>query len=220
MLDQFCAHFERRKFFKDASVFSIKEFMKKLFAIACAALAPCLAMATPVGTVLNINASQHWIQTHLEPEWGGFRWEPYSVNLDAGSYTVTPVAKINQYPGADYSAWIIGDYFGQTKWTPVYQVALSQTDVRMFGTEVAFKDNFNDEASAFAAAEVGTFSLAAAQTVYFGFSDSTYADNSGGVSLLLSKVNSVPEPQTYAMVLAGLALLGWRSRRDKPTSRV
>ncbi|MCZ2440541.1 MAG: FxDxF family PEP-CTERM protein, partial [Burkholderiales bacterium] len=44
----------------------------------------------------------------------------------------------------------------------------------------------------------------------FWIADSPYYDNSGGVSL---SVAAVPEPETWALMLAGLGLLGFAARR-------
>lgn len=206
---------------------SVKEDMKKLLAIACVALAPCFVVGAAADTVLNIHAQSKIQLNPLYP----LAWDPTSQHLDAGSYTLTPVNP-QSHPDALFSAWAIGTYRGQNKWSPVYEVALCRNlancdgsvnslyDVTTWGTTVGIVDGYDSAAAAFAVAQVGSFTLAAAQDVYFGFYDSNFTDNSGGVSLLLSKLNPVPEPQTYALVLAGLALMGWRSRRNKPTRGV
>lgn len=41
----------------------------------------------------------------------------------------------------------------------------------------------------------------------------TFTDNLGSVDLIVA--GSVPEPETYAMMLAGLGLVGWAARRRK-----
>jgi hypothetical protein len=206
---------------------SVKENMKKLMTIACVALAPCFVVSAVADTVLNIQAQS---KIQLNPLYT-LAWEPSIKYLDAGSYTLTPVNP-QSHPDALFSAWAIGTYQGQNKWSSVYELAVcrnlancdgsvnSNYDVTSWGTSVNILNGYDTAAAAFAVAQVGSFTLAAAQDVYFGFYDSNFTDNSGGVSLLLSKVNPVPEPQTYAMVLAGLALLGWRSYRNKSTSGV
>lgn len=51
-------------------------------------------------------------------------------------------------------------------------------------------------------------------TAVFYIADTVYSDNLGGVSLVLTRViNPVPEPETYALMLAGLGGLGWMARR-------
>lgn len=49
----------------------------------------------------------------------------------------------------------------------------------------------------------------------FYISDSTYSDNSGGISLVLTRVDAIPEPETYALMLAGLGVVGYMGRRRK-----
>jgi hypothetical protein len=54
----------------------------------------------------------------------------------------------------------------------------------------------------------------AVDAVFF-IPDTNYSDNTGGVSLILTNVNSVPEPESYALTLVGLALVGAAARRRK-----
>ena len=51
-------------------------------------------------------------------------------------------------------------------------------------------------------------------TVYVGGTDNTVAGATGGFDLVVS---AVPEAETWAMLLAGLGLIGWRLRKQKPT---
>jgi hypothetical protein len=62
-----------------------------------------------------------------------------------------------------------------------------------------------------------SFTLAAAQAVNFLILDTPYFDNSGGVSLLLTErnINAIPEPSTWAMLLAGFGLAGTVRRRQR-----
>jgi len=55
-----------------------------------------------------------------------------------------------------------------------------------------------------------TFTLASAQSVQFYIHDNPYSDNLGGIAL---SVTAVPEPETFAMMLAGLGLIGMICRR-------
>ena len=50
---------------------------------------------------------------------------------------------------------------------------------------------------------------------YYSFGASTVAFNSGNADQELSAVAAVPEPETYAMMLAGLGLMGAIARRRK-----
>lgn len=54
------------------------------------------------------------------------------------------------------------------------------------------------------------FTLSSAQTVKFYIGDSYYGDNAGGISL---SVTAVPEPESYAMLMLGLGLMGGIARR-------
>ncbi len=51
-------------------------------------------------------------------------------------------------------------------------------------------------------------------TLTFGF-DSTYFANMNDFSQSSLQISAVPEPETYAMLLAGLGLLGFTARRRK-----
>ena len=132
--------------------------------------------------------------------WGA--WTPLGVTFDAGSYTVTPVTPTT--PGALYTAYNYGSGYG---WGTGYGIALSQNDRKYYGA-----GSYSTAELAFAHAVGASFSLASRQTVYFGVLDSSYGDNSGGVSL---NITAVPEPETYAMLLAGLGLMGVIARRRK-----
>ena len=67
---------------------------------------------------------------------------------------------------------------------------------------------------ALAATTISTITLSQASTVTFTLLDTPYTDNLGGVSL---SVALVPEPQTYALALLGLAILGLRVAGHRPT---
>jgi len=58
-------------------------------------------------------------------------------------------------------------------------------------------------------AGVATASTSNLKLYYF---DSNFGDNTGSI---LVNVNAVPEPETYAMLLAGLGLIGFMSRRRR-----
>ena len=175
--------------------------MKKTIAIACAAFVPCFAQAATSDLVININGANNPIQ--LAP--CCFAWAPLTIHLDAGTYTVTPVEQ--GYPGALYTAFS----YGWPGWSAAYAIAFDQTHVTWYGDGTPV----GDPLTAFSHAAGASFSIATARDVYFGIGDSYYGDNSGGVSLHLVNVNPVPEPETYAMMLAGLGLLGFIARRKR-----
>jgi hypothetical protein len=61
-----------------------------------------------------------------------------------------------------------------------------------------------------------TFTLASAQDVNFFNLDIPFTDNKGGVSFLLNSVSgAVPEPSSWAMMIAGFGLMGTAMRRRK-----
>jgi hypothetical protein len=174
--------------------------MKKLLAIACV-VTSCLAEAGTNDLVVNVSGIYNPIQ--LAP--CCFAWAPLTVHLDAGTYTVTPVKE--GYPGALYTAFS----YGSPGWSAAYAIAFDQTHVTWYGDGTPV----GDPLTAFSHAAGASFSIATARDVYFGIGDSMYNDNAGGVSLHLVNTTPVPEPQTYAMMLAGLGLLGFAAHRRK-----
>ncbi len=63
-----------------------------------------------------------------------------------------------------------------------------------------------------------SFSLLAPQSVNFFIFDDPYSDNRGGISILLDDgigVGGVPEPATWAMMIAGFGLTGVAIRRRR-----
>lgn len=57
--------------------------------------------------------------------------------------------------------------------------------------------------------------VAASSTLNLYYFDSFQADNSGSILADVNIAAAVPEPETYAMMLAGLGLIGFASRRRK-----
>lgn len=71
-------------------------------------------------------------------------------------------------------------------------------------------------ANAAGLSSIYTFSLADARNVNFFVPDSTYGDNSGGVSLAVTNLSSaVPEPATWAMLLVGFGAVANVMRRNR-----
>lgn len=73
--------------------------------------------------------------------------------------------------------------------------------------------NYHYDATPGATLPALTFTLAKATDVTFGIPDNQFGDNQGGVSLAITA--AVPEPETYALMLAGLGALGMLARRRK-----
>lgn len=140
----------------------------------------------------------------------GCPWSPVGFMFDAGSYTVTPVLA-NTVPEAQFTAYNFGMGLG---WSAAYGVALDRDRIRDFGSAGPHAGaGWPDEATAFAHSAIGNFSIASAQTVYFGVPDSFHGDNFGGVSL---KVSTVPLPTTLALLVPAMGLLGHvRQRRAR-----
>lgn len=57
--------------------------------------------------------------------------------------------------------------------------------------------------------------VTAPTTLRFYIADNWHYDNVGGVAFQITQVAAVPEPETYAMMLAGLAGIGLLARRKK-----
>lgn len=57
--------------------------------------------------------------------------------------------------------------------------------------------------------------VAAGEQLWLFWNDSFTKDNLGGSTVKVSLLASVPEPGTYALLLAGLGLLGFAARRRK-----
>ena len=60
-----------------------------------------------------------------------------------------------------------------------------------------------------------TYTFGSAYTGYLEFGVNNVLDTSLSSQLHISNVSAVPEPETYAMLLAGLGLVGWMARRRK-----
>ena len=167
--------------------------MKKL-SIAAALLCGFAVTSQAADTIVNIPGT-------AAVAFGG--WDPLTIYFDAGEYITTPII-------GQYTAYSFG---GVPGYGAGYNIAYDQQNVLSFG-EGSQGPNLGwpDPATAFAHSAVGSFTLAQGQDVYFGVPDSYWSDNVGGVSL---RVTAVPEPETFAMMLAGLGLLGFVARRKQ-----
>jgi hypothetical protein len=56
---------------------------------------------------------------------------------------------------------------------------------------------------------------AGANSLQLGFTDGWYNDNGGSLRVTVSEIAAIPEPETYAMLLAGFGMLGFFARRRK-----
>lgn len=122
-----------------------------------------------------------------------------SVNLAAGSYTGT-------WTGGGWSAWSSGDY-----WLNAFLVTTTDGTAG-FGTgSFPF---YSSPAAALDAVSGKTFTFVVPtkQDVKFTVADNVFGDNRGSLSVSIAPV---PEPETYALMMAGLGVLGAVARRRK-----
>ncbi len=156
--------------------------------------------------VLNLDASR----------FGGPDYIPNShrlcVYLEAGDYQLTMVSPAEESL-ARFTAWSDTDHgdWG-TAYTVVGETTLSAGAGLPLGEpsmQLAFDNTQNKTLS---------FSLPAAERVYFAIEDVAVLDNQGGVSLRLE----APEPGLGAMIVSGIALLGMlgRGRSERRYPRV
>jgi hypothetical protein len=147
--------------------------------------------------VLNLDASR----------FGGPEEVPNShrlcVYLDAGTYDVTLVSPVED-PLARFTAWSasnVGDWgtaysiVGETSPSTGGGIPLAETSM-----QAAFDNTTTKTIS---------FTLTAAERVYFGIEDGAVLDNQGGVSLRIA----VPEPGLVTTLMSGIALLAAIARR-------
>jgi len=123
------------------------------------------------------------------------RWS--NANGLTGDLIASGVADVTgDNPGAEFD--LVGVAF--PNWTQNGLTAPYGTLVGQFGSGDFFK--------------VGTSytGVATANKLKLFYFDSNYGDNSGSIKV---RVTAVPEPETYAMLLAGLGVIGFMSRRRR-----
>lgn len=120
---------------------------------------------------------------------------PVTVSMNAGTYTVTPLGQAN---GGRYSAWN-ANWGNPGYWSSAYFIDVPGTGVLGGGGVGPYGAAGTAYANAFWPSSF-TFTLSTPGTVSFGIGDTTYADNIGGMSLLVANNSSgpyqaVPNPQ-------------------------
>ncbi|MFA9215732.1 MAG: PEP-CTERM sorting domain-containing protein [Sphingomonadaceae bacterium] len=111
--------------------------------------------------------------------------------------------------GATYKTQLLFDETIYDRGFNVYRDNTSiATDVSPFG--------LNTNSTLRSAVLTDTF-IATSTTVTYGLGgiDALHSDNNPILNAATLEVSAVPEPETYAMLLAGLGMLGWTARRRK-----
>ena len=133
---------------------------------------------------------------------------PVTIQLDAGTYTVTIVEP--PYPGAIYTAYSFYSYGGL--WSTNLTITLAASPY----TQLFINPDgiWSDPNTAFQNSQSGSFTITTSELVNLGVADSYYGDNTGGVSVLLDG-NPTSTPIPAAAYLLGSGLLGLVAVRKK-----
>ena len=124
-----------------------------------------------------------------------------TLSLPAGDYTITNAAGL---PDAQFRAWSYNVHTSSWAWAFVMADEATRKTIQYYGVASGNSENAVaslPEVQNFSA----SFSLPAAQTLVFTLRDYYVRDNAGGISILISPTNPVPEPTTAALLALGLA---------------
>ncbi|MEO6032362.1 MAG: PEP-CTERM sorting domain-containing protein, partial [Burkholderiaceae bacterium] len=180
------------------------------------ALAATLSFSSAQAVVVNISTQLG--ANPVQISYGGGYGVGTVLHLDAGSYLVTPVDET--FAGAAYTAArrFSSVALPSTGYEWNYYISINGAPGTKHGFGEALNANDGDytatPAEAFAAAPApASFTLNNASDMFFYWRDNVWSDNSGGISLNVTA--AVPEPGTYALMLAGLLAVGTIARRRR-----
>lgn len=143
---------------------------------------------------------------------------PVLLSVAAGTYRIEEVD--TSFAGALYTAWnpwnyvsgcdALGHCPNGAGWVSAFSF---DTGAGTTATSLGYNSRWATAELAFANRGPGTtITLTAPTTLRFYIPDSPHYDNSGGISL---NITPVPEPETWALMLAGLAATGLIARKKK-----
>lgn len=134
---------------------------------------------------------------------------PQVISLDAGIYDAMMVNPSTN-SAATYTAWSFGGVGNYITRYFILPDGGSELDVNN-------GPSFSNAQDAFNAAPNKTFQfeVLAPEDVAFFVKDTTYSDNAGGISLLISEVVSIPVPATLPLLLVALGGLGVAARSER-----
>jgi hypothetical protein len=190
--------------------------IRSLFALSALSLASiCSSMAH--ATVVNISTSLNGNPVVFADPTPGITDVGTTLQLAAGTYRVAAVD--TSFAGAQYTAAL--RFSGVSvptvgyEWNHFISINGAAGVKHGYGEGAPSQDGDYQATAALAFAHAPAayqFTLSNPSAVTFYWRDSEFGDNSGGISL---NVTAVPEPESYALMLAGLGMLGFLARRKQ-----
>lgn len=185
----------------------------KFISVVVVSMAALFSLSSAQATVVNISTQWGANPVVFADPVSGVWAVGSTLHLAAGEYFATPVDQ--SFQGANYTA---ANRFGNNSYEWNFYLSIDGSAGVKYGYGEGYAtagwQYWGTQAEAFAAAPAPVkFTLSKASDVTFYWKDNQFGDNTGGISL---NVSAVPEPETYAMLLAGLGLMtvvGVRRRR-------